>query len=153
MKVIFIVDDDASHLRVCERILKKAGYAVVTASNGRDALRVLSQTTVDLMLTDLVMPEADGLEILTALRSSKKRSPIIAMSGSGTEAMRDLLLKQAKFLGAVAVLAKPFGESRLIDAVSNALRDGVDPVVAALADGTTPSHGGASGRDDAAGTE
>lgn len=121
MKIIFIVDDDAAHRRVWERVLKRAGYGVVTASDGAKALHVLSQTSVDLMLLDVVMPDKDGFETLMALRASNSQIPVIAMSGSGGPQNNHTLLRQCRLLGATAILTKPFSEPVLIETITGAL--------------------------------
>lgn len=121
MKIVFIVDDDPSHARVCERILKRAGFGVITAADGSQALRVLGQTQVDLVLTDLVMPDTDGFELLMALRTKTSQAPVIVMSGSGGTALNGTLLEQSRLLGASEILAKPFSESELLAAVHRAL--------------------------------
>lgn len=121
MKIIFIVDDDPAHVRVWERVLKRAGYGVVTAPNGADALKVLEHTTVDLILLDVVMPDKDGLELLMTLRDRKLSVPVISMTGSGSSEMSHTLLAQSRLLGAQAVLAKPFSEGELLQAVEAVL--------------------------------
>lgn len=121
LKIIFIVDDDPAHARICERILKRAGYGVVTAPDGDQALKLLAQSPIDVLLLDVVMPGRDGFEVLLALRKSRSSVPTIAMSGSGGPELNDALLAQCRMLGATSVLGKPFSEHELLAAVAAAL--------------------------------
>jgi CheY-like chemotaxis protein len=120
-KIVFVVDDDPAHLRACERILKRSGYHVVTATNGASALRTLALTTVDLLLCDIFLPERDGFEIIQTVRRRTPGIPIIAMSGGGVVTSREDVLKQAGKLGAKTLLEKPFSESELTRVVAEAL--------------------------------
>lgn len=123
MKIVFIVDDDPSHARICERILKRAGYGVVTANQGDQALKVLAQTTVDVLLLDVIMPGKDGFEVLLALRRTNPTIPVISMSGSSDVVPSRDLLKQCKLLGARRILAKPFTEAALLEAIDAVLAE------------------------------
>lgn len=107
MAVILVVDDEDILRKNIARYLKGLGHEVTTASNGRDALAMVDATTVDLLITDINMPEMDGMEVLAALRARGSRFPVIAMSGGGLFA-KELLLGSADALGAAETLDKPF---------------------------------------------
>ena len=118
MATIMIVDDDANLRQLLRRILRRAKYDVVEAANGQEALVLFRQQPTDLVITDLFMPQQDGLETISALRRLNNHLPIIAISGGGAAAQFDML-RAASLLGAARVLMKPFS----IEEVHAALRD------------------------------
>ena len=109
---ILVVDDDPGLLRLTSQILREAGFEVLTAENGKEAINQLESTDVDLVLTDLAMPEQDGFETIKMLRDRRPGVKIIAMSGRFGD-----LLHVAKILGAEATLAKPFRPAELLETV------------------------------------
>ena len=91
---ILVVDDEESNLKVLERMLKKAGYSVLLASSGPEALDILRAEQPELVLTDLRMPGMDGLELLRAARTVAPSTEVVLMTAFGTveiavEAMRE----------------------------------------------------------------
>jgi CheY-like chemotaxis protein len=100
--------------------LEKAGHKVFEAENGTSALELLEKNTAELIATDIIMPETDGIEIIRTLRLKNPKTPIIAISGGGRIGYTDYL-PLAKKLGASLVLAKPFRRQELIDAVQSSL--------------------------------
>lgn len=110
---LLVVDDDTLLLPVLEMSLVDAGYDVAVAGNGREALDVLRNQDVDLLITDISMPVMDGLALIQALRASTSHLPILAISGGGRGSDKDVLAK-ARRLGANATLAKPFIPDDLI---------------------------------------
>jgi CheY-like chemotaxis protein len=109
-RTILVVDDDAAVRRLLHKMLDDAGYYVVEAEHGDAAIEVLRRTTVDVMLTDLVMPEKEGLETIGEVRKSYPKVKIISMSG----AFGGHYLKVAAMLGADAVIAKPIAADDLL---------------------------------------
>ena len=83
MKRILIIDDDFLVRDMLERLVRKACYDVETAENGVHAMRVHRENPVDLVITDIIMPEKEGLETITELRNSFPAVKIIAISGGG----------------------------------------------------------------------
>jgi CheY-like chemotaxis protein len=118
MAAILIIDDDAALRALIREVLERAGYSVFETGDGRTALALVEEVTVDLVLTDLVMPERDGLEVIMTLRSRFPSLPVIAMSGG--LANTPLYLDIAKKLGARALLTKPFPPDQLLTAISEA---------------------------------
>lgn len=114
MMRILVVDDEPGLREVIRVILEEHGYTVDTGVNGRDGLRLLQQTRPDLVLTDISMPDMEGIEFLKALRSSEPELPVIAMSGDGVGSR---FLKAARMLGATFTLAKPFSNADLLTAI------------------------------------
>lgn len=107
MNRILVIDDDDAMRSLLRRTLERAGYLVVEASNGRDALRIVSSAQFQLVVTDLLMPEKDGIEVVLHLRRSYPGLPVIAISGGGRVPAGEYL-EMARTLGASEILAKPF---------------------------------------------
>lgn len=120
MSRILIVEDDTPLRRVMGRILAREGHDVSLAADGRDALRFLAETTVDLVLTDLYMPGVDGVEMTIRLLADGSPVPIVAVSGGGF-AEAEAVLARARGLGVAATLAKPFSPWELLRVVKRAL--------------------------------
>jgi two-component system chemotaxis response regulator CheY len=112
-------DDDALRGLVA-RVLTSAGYEVAEAPDGATGLRLWREGGADVVLTDLHMPDTNGIEVLLELRSFAPKLPVIAMSG-GQRALDLDLLGSAKLLGAVSVLTKPFTKGDLLAVVAAAL--------------------------------
>ncbi|HWA09784.1 MAG TPA: response regulator [Opitutaceae bacterium] len=113
---ILVVDDEQPMLDIIQRVLTEAGHRVVTASNGREVGEILAQVRVDLVMTDLLMPERDGTEVIAELRKTHPSTPIVAMSGGG-RMPRGEYLKIAKLFGAHAILEKPFTNEQLLSTI------------------------------------
>lgn len=116
-KQILIVDDDAGVRDVLRSMLEMAGYLVSEAENGKEAMRVLRAEGADLILTDLVMPEQEGIETIKALRQEYPHLKVIAMSG----AFGGDYLRIAAYLGAHATLPKPIQLEALLKLVRDVL--------------------------------
>jgi two-component system cell cycle sensor histidine kinase/response regulator CckA len=110
---ILVVDDDEGVRKLLEHILTAEGYAIVTAANGREAVEIVREHSIDLLITDLVMPEVEGFETIQAVRGERPGVKIIAVSG----AFGGKFLKAAVKLGASATLLKPIGRDKLLSTV------------------------------------
>lgn len=119
MKTILVVDDERSMRESLQILLSRKGYKVVTAENGREGIRELEKSKPDVVLTDISMPDMEGIEFLKAIRSNDKDLPVIVMSG---HAMGTKFLKAAAFLGATATLKKPFSAAALYEAIEGLSR-------------------------------
>ena len=120
MSSILVVDDDTQVLDVMSEMLKLEGHHVTLAENGKQAVEQVEAEDFDLVITDLIMPEKEGLETIADIRKLRGPVPIIAISGGGRIGPTDYL-ETARFIGADATLAKPFGRDELITAVSDLL--------------------------------
>jgi CheY-like chemotaxis protein len=120
MAEILIVDDDDDVRTSLRRILERAGYGVLECANGHEALQVLAAAHPDLIITDVYMPEMDGIEFLLALREAEPDLPVLAMSG-GSLAPADFVLEDAAHLGANLVIQKPYEMNELLGAVRDLL--------------------------------
>lgn len=120
MAKILIIDDDETILNVFNRFLTGEGHEVMVAQDGRQGLRVLEREELDLVITDIMMPETDGLEVVMAIRGKGTQIPVIAISG-GMHAMPMDFLPMAKKFGAEQVLYKPVELDDLLAAVDQVL--------------------------------
>jgi CheY-like chemotaxis protein len=114
---VLVVDDEPATRNFLRKILAEAGYRVAEASNGADAVRYIEASDVDLMITDLAMPEQEGIETIQMLRRSRPRLKTIAISGQFGASM----LRAAECLGAHASLAKPVQPDELLEAVARVM--------------------------------
>jgi len=118
-KILLIDDEETVRLTVGE-ILKRAGYDVESAADGRSGLDLFQRHNFDLLITDLLMPEGDGLETIMALRRGRKPLKIMVISGCG-QTLGTEYMKIAQHLGADVSLAKPFTRAELLEAVAKLL--------------------------------
>jgi CheY-like chemotaxis protein len=108
---VLVVDDEPALLQAVATILEGTGFQVFTAKNGKEARAKASEHQIDLLITDLGMPEEDGIELVRRLKTERPGLRIIAMSGTfGPD-----LLKAARLLGANSTLSKPMTPSQLLD--------------------------------------
>jgi len=114
---ILVVEDDAALRAVICRALVDAGYTVHQAASGEEALRTLRESPSDLVITDIIMPDTDGLEIILWLRKFAPGTAIVAISGYADP----LFLENAAGLGACRTLSKPFRLEELLRTVAELL--------------------------------
>ena len=112
---VLVIDDDPSMLATLQDVFEDAGYQVLTAGDGAEGLRLCQSRRVDLVVTDLIMPEQEGLETIRALRRSFVELPIIAISGASALEESDML-RVATLLGAQRTFRKPFDMRDLLAA-------------------------------------
>ena len=123
MARIVLADDEPKLRDLFARYLSGLGHEVRTASDGNEVMATLASEPADLLVTDINMPDMDGIEILTSLRRNGSQLPVIAISGGGY-LDKNLLLSSAAMLGAVLTLEKPFALEELRAAVEQALATG-----------------------------
>lgn len=120
---ILIIDDDPAIRRTLRRILERAGHRVVDAADGSAGLRLVRKHGPMLVITDVLMPEVDGIETIQTLRTEFPHMKILAISGGG-KAGRGSYLSDAELLGADRTMPKPFTPGELVDAVDGLLAAG-----------------------------
>jgi len=120
MARILVIDDDTQLRTLLVRVLQQAGHEVADADNGRRGLALVAEYGPELVVTDIVMPEQEGLETIQALRRDHPGLPIIAMSG-GAAYGSGAYLQMAGKLGAAATLRKPFDPEDLVAAIEAVL--------------------------------
>ena len=113
MSAVLLVDDDDGFRHAMGRILRGAGHTVQELASGQEVPRVLHDTKIDVLVTDLIMPDVEGLETIRTVRRHHPGLPIIAISGGG-RLTPESYLTMARGVGANRVLAKPFEPSALV---------------------------------------
>jgi DNA-binding response OmpR family regulator len=130
MATILVIDDETDVRDAIELILTEAGHSVQGAADGATGLEACRRTPPDLVLTDLVMPNAHGFDVIGRLRAEAPTVRIVAISGGGNFAPQvyhpesvttNAYLAAALEMGADAILKKPFNKRELIDAVDRCL--------------------------------
>jgi DNA-binding NtrC family response regulator len=117
---ILVVDDEPDLRELVQITLERAGHRVVTAENGRKAGEVLARQAFDLVITDVLMPERDGIELIGEVRKKYPHMRIIVMTAGGQVPRGDYLLI-ARRLGAHVPVEKPFTGQQILDAVAAAM--------------------------------
>jgi DNA-binding response OmpR family regulator len=117
---LLLVDDEPLLLTFLSAVLQEVGYEVFVARDGKQAIQIADRVAVDLLITDLVMPETEGLGLIQYFRKFRPAMRMIAMSG----AFDGQYLVPAGLLGAHAVLRKPFEVRELVEMVARLLGSG-----------------------------
>ena len=118
---ILVADDEDSIRSLLEHFLKHDGHHVVIVANAREAFEAMKTQMFDVVITDVLMPDGDGLDLITELRKKQPNARIVAMSGGGRYLEGSDYLKLAKGLGAHTAMMKPFTWQQLQDAIHVAL--------------------------------
>jgi CheY-like chemotaxis protein len=116
MKSILVIDDEIQVRMMLRQMLEREGYEVIDAPNGKVALTLIKEKPVDLVITDLIMPEKEGLETIMELKRNYSDLDIIAISGGGRIKPEEYL-SFAQRLGAVYTFKKPVSRLELLEAV------------------------------------
>lgn len=117
---ILLIEDEDVVRKIVERMLVRAGYGVSCAKDGSVGLELFNRVRPDLVVTDIIMPEKEGIEVIRYVRRHAPSTRIIAMSGGGILRTMDVLSYALK-LGADFALRKPFQLDELLGAVRTAL--------------------------------
>ena len=118
METVLIVDDEKNYPLILSAVLEEEGFEALTAFSGEEALTVLKNSDVDLVLTDMKMPSLDGIELLERIKQKDPELPVIMMTAHGTvEKAVEAMQK-----GAYNYILKPFDNERLIIYVNNAIQ-------------------------------
>jgi len=120
MKKILVIDDDEFVNGMIVQLLSEAGYEVEGAQDGNSGLKILESKQFDLIVTDIVMPEKEGIETIIAIRSMNKTLPIIAISGGGKIDPQQYL-RMAQHFGADYTFQKPFDREHFLAAIQERL--------------------------------
>jgi DNA-binding NtrC family response regulator len=121
MARVLVIEDEQQLRNLLLRALTEAGHEVIIARHGREGITLYETQPTDLVITDLVMPEQEGLETIKTLRRKFPRVKIIAMSGAMQKLNLDLLYIAEQF-GAVRTLEKPFELGKFLDLVQEVLQ-------------------------------
>ncbi|GBD33043.1 Chemotaxis protein CheY [bacterium HR33] len=120
MARILVIDDDPDVRRALRKILEAEGHQVLEAENGKEGIRLFRESPCDAVITDLYMPEKEGLETIRELRKSYPDSKILAITGAVPGSRFDLR-QQATMLGAKRALSKPFSREEVLEALAEVL--------------------------------
>lgn len=131
MARILIIDDESQIRSMLRLMLERVGYEVIEAADGMDGIRQYRDNPADLIITDLIMPNKDGIGMIIELKKEFPEVKIIAMSGGGVNRPEGYL-DGAKKLGATRTLTKPIDRDEMINAVKETLKadeDSAEPPV------------------------
>lgn len=123
MARILVADDDPGFQDMLQHLLEQDGHEVVIASNGVEALKIYRAQPTDLVITDIVMPDKEGIETIIELREDFPDAKIIVMSGGGGIGLDDYL-ENALLFGARRAIPKPFDMHDMMNAVNEVLAEG-----------------------------
>jgi two-component system, chemotaxis family, chemotaxis protein CheY len=121
MPKILIIDDNDDLRDTLVVMLEDQGYSVISASDGKTGADAFAEARPDLVLTDIIMPDSDGVEAIRRIRTIDPKARVVAMSG-GSISGNDYQLRMAKEAGAIEVLAKPFEVDDLVTVVERCLK-------------------------------
>ncbi len=119
--LILLIDDDVTLLRTMGAQIRLEGFDTVLSSTATEAIEILNNQAIDLVVMDLFMPDRDGIETITEIQTHWPDLPIIAISGGWRTIGADNILEMALAIGARSALAKPFDRATLIAAIRAAL--------------------------------
>ncbi|MGO9772294.1 MAG: response regulator [Roseiarcus sp.] len=117
IRKVLVVDDDPVVSKSFDRVLTSKGYAVITAQNGEEAMRKLSEENYDVVYTDIRMPGMSGLEVAEQVKARKPWTPVVIITGYGTEAAES----RARAAGVVSFMHKPLSPEMIEDSARDAL--------------------------------
>jgi CheY-like chemotaxis protein len=113
---VLVIDDNEMIREALREMLSQAGYSILEAADGKSGIQIIAQHPIDLIITDLFMPEADGLEVIQYVRRQFPDVKIIAMSGGGSRGLVELL-SVAQKMGAHKIFMKPFEWDDILGAI------------------------------------
>jgi YesN/AraC family two-component response regulator len=128
MACVLVIDDQVHIRMIIGELLKQLGHTVYEASNGKEGMRIFCEKHPELVITDILMPEKDGLEVIMEIKNNNYDTKIVAISGGGIVQGFDYL-STAKKLGADKVLKKPFEWDEFINVVNELIEKGSVPLV------------------------
>ncbi|MEE4166162.1 MAG: response regulator [Desulfocapsaceae bacterium] len=123
MKRILVIDDEELIRTFLRDLLEEEGYEVIIAANGEEGLAVFDTQSVDLVITDIIMPVKDGLDTILELKKKAPELPVIAISAGGN-IPKERYLAVAAYMKKTVTLAKPFTRQELLSAVKEQLNPG-----------------------------
>jgi len=121
MAKILVIDDEEQLRDLLKQMLSRDGHEVMTASDGVEGMRSFDQFSPDVVITDIIMPNKDGIEVITELLCRDSKIAIIAISGGRRAITAEFNLESAELLGVKGILSKPFTREQLREAVHLAL--------------------------------
>ena len=120
MAHILVIDDEDPVRNMLRQILERAGHEVAEAPDGNVGMQHVREHQIELVVTDILMPEQEGIETIRTLHRDFPQLKVLAISGGGRRRTLDVLI-EAEFFGAHRILAKPFERTEFLEAVSTLL--------------------------------
>ena len=124
MARILLVDDDDQVRQMLKKTFEREGYEVVEASDGVQAIEAYDPQSIDIVITDIVMPEKEGIETIRDIRTTNPKAKIIAISGGGRIQPGDYLNWAQRF-GVEATFTKPIRRQEILDTIEELLKEPV----------------------------
>ena len=121
MAHILVIDDDEQFRAMLVQMLTQDGHQVTIAADGEEGLRLARKSAPELIITDILMPKKDGMDVMLELSRGDSQIPVVAVSGGRRSITAEFNLDSATLLGARAVLAKPFTRADLRQALASVL--------------------------------
>jgi CheY-like chemotaxis protein len=121
MAHILVVEDDVQFRQMLMEMLQQDGHQATPAGDGAEAMDLLARLRPDLIITDILMPNMDGVDLIMELSRQDGKVPVIAISGGRRSITAQFNLESASLLGVSATLAKPFSRADLRSAIAGAL--------------------------------
>ena len=122
MKRILVIDDDVTFRQMLRKMLERAGYETTEAADGKEGMKLFRAAPADLVITDILMPEQEGIETIQELKRDFAGVKIIAISGGGRLDPEEYL-RTAGLFGAARTFSKPFDREELLEAIRELLED------------------------------
>jgi CheY-like chemotaxis protein len=123
MAAILVIDDDEQTAALLRQMLERAGYEVLSANNGAEAVKLLERHDVKVIVTDILMPGMDGMELILKLKFEKKAPIIVAVSGGGKYYGAGECLTWARNLGIQHTFAKPIPRTAFLNKIRELMTD------------------------------
>jgi CheY-like chemotaxis protein len=121
-KILVIDDDNAFRIMLCE-MLTRVGHEVIPAVNGKEGIDRYRETRADLVITDILMPEKDGVETIFELQKDFPEARVVAISGGGRKNANDYLKLLTSLPNVKGSLAKPFSKEEMIRVIEEAIKN------------------------------
>jgi len=119
---ILVIDDEEQIRALLSSLFEMEGYEVIAATDGKDGMTLFDAHSPDLVITDIVMPDMEGMEVIRTLKKKSPSVPVIAISGGGINASHEYLYIASK-IGAAKIFEKPVRKKVLLEAVKELLAD------------------------------
>jgi DNA-binding NtrC family response regulator len=120
MSQILIIEDDQQMREMVKQMLQRAGHTAIGAGDGHEGMQIVHEQAIDLIITDIIMPEQEGLETIMQVRRDYPNIPVIAISGGGRVEPENYL-HSAKLLGAAHTFTKPLNRDEMLRVVMQLL--------------------------------
>ncbi len=119
MAKVLVIDDDKALRDLARRMLESGGHSVIEAVDGIEGVKEFEKESPDVVVADIIMPNADGLDVIRRILDIKPKAKIIAISGGGRRLSGQTYLNHARKFGACAILEKPFAPEQILSLIDS----------------------------------